>query len=271
MSWMSGLTGLAGAGLGAIGGFLQGRAGDIVRSRLENIANTPGVDIGAATGESLSNMDRYLPEATALSGSLSKANQANLLAEEEMALPGAGAARQKNLSAINNLFADDAEWLAGVQRRGAAMGVGRGLFGSGAAQVGTLRLSDQERNQRTQLGTGLLGSLLGSLRIANTPGVQAFLGPSPSETVSLRSGERTQRMNYLAQAAGVPGMTGAFGSYLSSVGGMLTGAGALGMMGGGGMGGGMGGMPAGAQYMSQAGQYDRLMQGTPHWGAMSGY
>lgn len=216
------------------GTFLEGRAGDIKRQRLLDVADTPGVDIGSATSESLANTEKYLPQAERIASETSRANQANLLAEEEAALPGAAAARQRNLSAINSLFSDDAEWLQGLQRRGAAMGVGQGLFGSGAQQVGTLRMSDREKMARTQLGTGLLGSLLSSLRLANTPGVQTFMGPSPTQTVAIRSNERNQRMNLQAAAAGVPGMTAAFSNSLKEVGGMLMGAGMMGMMGGGG-------------------------------------
>ena len=66
----------------------------------------------------------------------------------------------------------------------AALGVGRGIGGSGANQIGTLRMGDQESMQRTQLGTSLLGSLIGGMRLANTPGIQQFMGNSLSEQLS---------------------------------------------------------------------------------------
>jgi hypothetical protein len=237
-----GSAGLIAAALGIVSGgagaYLKGRAGDIKRKALTNVANTPGLDTGTITGQALGDDAKYLAQASGLSGDISAANQAQLLAREEAALPGAGAARQKELASIMQLFSDDKEWLTGVQRRGAALGVGRGLFGGGAGQIATLRLSDQEKAQRTQLGSGLLGGLLSTLRIAQTPGVQAFLGPSPTELVGIRGGERTQRMNLLGQAAGVPGMTAEMGSWLSNMGGTLFSAGTGAM---GGMGGGFGG------------------------------
>lgn len=236
MAWLAGVGLLAGAG----GAFLGGRAGDIKRQRLLNVADTPGVDTGALTGQALSDQLKYLPQGTELSGKISAANQAQLQAREEAALPGIGAARQQALGRITGLFADDSSWLKGVQQRGAALGLSSGLFGSAAGQLQTLRLSDQEQMQRTQLGTGLLGSLIGGMRIANTPGVQAFLGPTPDQLINIRSQERQQRMNLQAQAAGVPGQMEAWGNYLTGIGGAMTGAGLTGA--------GTGGIFGGNQY-----------------------
>lgn len=240
-----GYAAAAGLLMSAGGAFLGGRAGDIKRQRLLDVANTPGIDTGALTGQALSDQLKYLPQSTLLSGNISAANQAQLNAREEAALPGIGAARQGALGRINGLFADDSTWLKGVQRRGAALGLSSGLFGSSAGQLQTLHLSDQEQMARTQLGTGLLGSLIGSMRIANTPGVQAFLGPTADQLINLRSNERTQSMNLRAQAAGVPGQTAAWGNWLTQTGGALMGAGMTGggtggMFGGGGMGSGTG-------------------------------
>jgi hypothetical protein len=237
MSWVMAGTAAVGLLTGGAGAFLKGRAGDIKRRALTTVADTPGLDTGTITGQALADEQKFLPQATQLSGDISKANQEQLLAREEATLPGAGAARAKSLEAINQLFMDDKTWLEGVRRRGAALGLGRGLWGGSAGQIGTLRLSDQEKMRRTQLGTGLLGGLLGTLRIAQTPGVQAFLGPTPMELTAIRGGERTQRINWLGQAAGVPGMTAAMGEWASGVGGTLFGVGMGGM---GGMGGGGG-------------------------------
>lgn len=228
----------AGLLLGAGGAFLGGKAGDIVRDRLNDIAKTPGLDTGKITGQALDDELKYLDRASQVASGVSKANQAALTAQEEAALPGVGASRQNALGRINSLFADDQAWLEGVQRRGAALGLSSGLFGSQAGQIRTLKLSDQEQMQRTQLGTGLLSSLIGGLRIADSPGVQNFLSPTPNQLINIRGQERAQKMAYEAQAAGVPGQTAAWGNYLTQTGGLLTGAGAMSL--GGGFGGGAG-------------------------------
>lgn len=234
---------------GAAGAFLGGRAGDITRQRLTDAANLPGVDTGALTGQALSQQQQYLPQATALAGQLGTANQAQLMAQEGSALgPGGSAAlmqaRNAQLGAAQSLFGTDAQYLQQLQRQGAALGLSSGLMGSQAGQLQTLNLTAQQNQQRYQVGAGLLGSLLGGIKIANTPGAQAFLGPNPSQLIAIRSQERAQQQQLLAKAAGVPGQTAAWGSYLSNLGGTLTGAGALGALGGG-MGGGMTGNPGG--------------------------
>lgn len=238
---------------GGWGAYLKGRAGAITKNELLEIARTKGVDTSKITAEALAEAVQNMEPAIKVSGMVSRANQEQLLAREEMALPGAGAARAKNLDAINALFDDDKKWLAGVQRRGAALGLEKGLFGGAAGQVATLRLSDQEKAQRTSLGSGLLGGLLSTLRIAQTPGLQTFLGPNAIQLTEIRSGERTQAMNIKLKAAGVPGMTAAMGSWLSSMGGALFSAGAGGLTGG--MGGGMGGGGGGPQSWSNGMPY----------------
>lgn len=173
---------------------------------LEKIANTPGLDFSGITGEALRGYEQNLPAATKLAGEVGYANQAQLNAQQEQALPGVGAARAADLSAVSKLF-DDKAWMSDTMRDAAAMGIGRGgtgFAGSQAGQIGALRLSGQERMQRTQLGTGLLNSLMGSMKLANSPGVQAFMGPSVSEQVGQRASERSQKMNILLQRAGLP-------------------------------------------------------------------
>lgn len=235
-----GYAAAAGLLMSAGGAFLGGKAGDIARERLKGAANLPGVDTRALTEQALADQLATLPQASKLAGQVGTANQAQLLAQEEQALPGVGAARQQALGSISGLFSDDAAWLKGVQQRGAALGLSSGLRGSGAGQLATLKLSDQEKMQRTQLGTGLLGSLIGSMRLANTPGVQSFLGPTANQLIDIRSQERSQRQALLAQASQIPGQTAAWGNWLTQTGGALMGAGTMGMMGGAGGGGGAG-------------------------------
>lgn len=221
---------------GAAGAFLGGQAGDIKRSRLRSVAETPGLDTGAITGQALADQLKYLPQAQQLQGQIGQANQAEALKEWAQIDPALLGNLQAASGKIGGLFGDSSAALADVARRGAAAGLtagGRGYAGSTAGQIGNLRLSYQEDLARTQLGTGLLGSLIGSMSHLKTtsPGVQAFMGPSPEQLINLRAGERTQRMNLLAQAAGVPGQTAAWGGYLSGLGGMATGAGLLGVSG----------------------------------------
>lgn len=254
--------GVTGAGLLVSGysAYEQGKSNKKKQNQLEALANRPGIDTGAITEQSLADMERLLPRAAKLAAETGNLDQARLMAQEELALPGAGAARAKDLEAINRLFADDKEWLAGVQRRGAAFGLGRGLGGSQAAQIGTLRLSDQESMQRTQLGTGLLAGLLGTLRISQSPGVAAFLGPDAKQLAGIRSNERSASMGIEAGAIQQPGMTDALAGFGSSLGGMAFGVGLGGwgnkLMEGGGGSGSMAAAPRGGYRTHPMDQFD---------------
>lgn len=201
MAWIAGAAGAVEGGIATIfNSFEQ----DKRVQALKDIANTPGLNFDALTAGALAGYNQNFDAASALSSRLSTANQAQLNAQQEQALPGTAAARASNLAAITGLFGNDAAWLKGVQRRGAALGLSSGLGASQAGQLATLHLSDQEQMQRTALGTGLLGSLLSGVKLANTPGVQAFLGPSIADQVAIRGQERAQRMAGLTGATMQP-------------------------------------------------------------------
>lgn len=264
----------------AIGGLLH-IAGSAVlageaekkRKKYLEAVNLPGLDIGAATGEALDNERKYLDRASGVASDISAADQAALLAREEASLPGIGAARQKALARIGGLFDDEASWLQGVQRRGAALGLSSGLRGSLAGQLGTLHLSDQEQMARTSLGTGLLGSLIGSMRIANSPSVQAFLGPTANQVIDLRSQERATKQKMLGQYAGLPTSGDVWGGNLQWAGATLM---------GGGLGGGNGisgtptgnfspGPSSGQQSMMMQDYYGGSNMGSTYNGQSTGY
>jgi len=220
-----GYTQAIGAAMDIAGTAINANEADARKAAQEKIANTPGIDFGALTAGALAGYNQNFDEASSFAGRLSRANQAQLNSQEEQALPGLAAVRGADLSAISSLFGNDASWLAGVQRRGAALGVGKGLFGSGAGQLQTLHLSDQEQSARTALGTGLLGSLIGSLKLANTPGVQAFIGPDIATQLATRSSERTQKLAMLTGANNLPSGLETWGTRLQQVGGTMEGVG----------------------------------------------
>ncbi len=87
-----------------------------------------------------------------------------------------------------------------------------------------------------------MASLIGSLKQLNpqSPALRSFLGPSVSEQINTRSGERTQRMGMESAAAGMPSYWETWGQRLQQVGSTLAGASAggsdMGIPGGGGSG-----------------------------------
>lgn len=216
---------LAAAGLlmGAGGTFLKGRAGDIAKRAAINAANLPGLDTKKITEEALQDQEGLVGRASAMASSVGKSNQSNLLAMEEQALPGSGASRDKMLQEILDLLSGD--FSADTNRRGAAFNVGSGRGGSPSGMISNLRRTDLEKTERLKTGSTLLNTLLGGLRIANSPGVQAFLGPTASDLINIRGQERANKQNLLFSASGIPGQTAAWGSWLQSTGGMMLGSG----------------------------------------------
>lgn len=230
--------------MGIGGTAVKANANKIAQRKFGDVANTSGLDVGKITGSALDAQLQYLPKGMDLASQISKANQTDVLGREESALPGAGAARGQALDNILKLFSDDPQWIQGLQRRGGVLGVRSGIGGSQANQIGMLKLSDTESQDRLTKGMGLLSALLSTLRISNSPGVENFLGPSPDKLIAIRAQERAQKMALDAQLAGMPGETSAWADYLTSAGGMVTGAGLM-SMGDGGGGGGMAKSPPG--------------------------
>lgn len=233
--------GLAGIATGAGGAFLKGRASEMKKEGLEDVADTPPLDIDSITGQSLATQLKYLPEGSELSKRIGKANQENLMAMEEMGLSGIGKARETALGSLmsSGIFGDSSAKLKEWQRIASGMQLGRmgGGAGSSFSKINSLRYGYNENIEGITKGVGILGSLINSMRLAgNSPGVQLFLAPSVSETINQRSQERQQRMNLRAQASQIGGQTEAWGNYLSPLGGLMTGAamgGGTGMIGGG--------------------------------------
>lgn len=223
-------------GLMAIAGTaIIGSEADAKKKKAMELANTPGLDFTDLTRQALAGYNANYGDAAALAAKLSTSNQANLSAQEEQALPGIGAARGNALASISSLFQTDPQFFADQQRLGAGLNLSQGLFGSGAGQLATLNRTSQARDARTALGTGLLNSLIESMRLSNTPGVQTFLGTPIQDQVAQRALERTQRIGLLQQAYAMPSALGVWGNELQTAGHALAGVGAT-SGGGGGMG-----------------------------------
>ena len=87
-----------------------------------------------------------------------------------------------------------------------------------------------------QYATGVMPSLQSMFPSAKPFDVygSGLMGLTPTQLVSLRSNERAQKMQLMAQQATMPGKTAIWGNYLTQMGGSMLGAGMMGGMGGGG-------------------------------------
>ena len=232
MAWVAVGTTAVGMISGAGGAFLGGRAGDIKRKRIEGVANTPGLDIGQITGESLNNQQRYLPQANQLVSDEAKARQATINQLLEQSMPGFTKQRDAALgtagSYLKGEIPQDVQDL--VQRKASARALGGGYGGAG--MHGALTSRDLGRTSLDMQGQGLswLTALRGMSPTATPQSAFNFTGPTANQLTDVRGQERTQKMGLMAQAAGVGGQTQAWANYLTQQGSMLEGAG-LNMMG----------------------------------------
>lgn len=252
MSWIAVGTMAVGAATGAGGAFLKGRSGDIKRKRLENIANTPGLDIQNISRDALANQQKLLPQAQGLVRSEAEGRQ-NLLNDlTDMSLPGFSEARGRGMEIatdyLNNPFSQ--EDLRAVQHNSAVQALSGG-FGGSSRHGHLLGAKLYDTGQaRKQAGLQWLQALRGISPIAQPTSAFAFTGPDANTWLDVRGRERTQKLGMLGQASQIGGQTEAFGDYLSGMGGSIMGMGG-GMMGG--MGGGGGGgmnvrVPSGSRY-----------------------
>ena len=217
---------IVGGGLLAAGGTLGGAAmsadsAEGMQKGMLRAANQPPLDFGALTSEAQAAQRASFLGAESLAMKTGLAGQRTLNAQQELAMPGASGAQSDVMAAIRKLFGSDVDWMNGLQSRGAAIGIGRfgGGAGSGASQIGTLRMSNQEQMQRWSIGSGMLTGLLSSMRLAQTPSISAFMAPPPSALIEQRSKEQSMR----AGQQFTPGSGAVWGNALSQVGGMAAG------------------------------------------------
>lgn len=241
-------VGVVGAGLVVGGAYMKGRAGDIKGQKLENIANTPGLDIAGLSADALANQQKLLPGANALTRDEAMARQQTINDLLEKSMPGFTGLRDKATGTAGSLLAGEIpkDVQDAVQRSAAAKSLGGGFGGSGmnrnlvGRDFGLTSLGLQSQ------GLNWLSQLRGISPTAQPSNALQFTGPDASQWLGIKSGERAQRMNLYAQAAGQPGQTQAWGDTSTQIGGALLGGAVSGGMGGGG--GMMGGMMGGSGY-----------------------
>lgn len=230
----------AGAVMRIIGGVLQAKAAKMAQKKAGEVAQTPGLDIGAVVNQRLKEIEGSLPEANKIASMDSQSRQAleNLLVEQSM--PGFTAGRDAATAQASKLAAGQMpDWLQNELKRGAAASMmtrGFGQSGIGLGGIGGNQAMSQFFTggmQAQQTGINWLSALRGMSPVVTPTSAMALTGPSPEATVGIRGDERLQKMQMLMGIAGMPGATAMWGNHLMESGAMLAGMGG-GMMGGGG-------------------------------------
>ncbi len=213
---------------GGLGGLFGGNASSRARRRLIEAANLPGLDIGALTGESLSNILANLPQAENVAARINAANAQQLLENLGVAIPGYSGTRETAMKRIN-------EYLSGVlpedvsqavMRATAGRAIGTGL-GGGTPLARALTWRDLGRTSEQAIRYGLESFLRTPSALPYTTPMQVgtLVGPSPLDLINLRAQERAQKQKLLAEAAGLKGATGTWANIFGQLGGLGIGAG----------------------------------------------
>lgn len=227
----SGLLAGLGLGVGALGSLFGGLGGDTTRSRLEDIANTPGVDVDAETLNSLTTLEKYLPRAQGIGSSLDEYYGTALEKSMERSQPGYATRRAALLKNLDDWIAGKVspETVSEIYRNTAAQAVRGGYSGAPLQLIKSARDIGRASESRKQYAMSVMPSLSAIFPTATPTDISKYAGLSPTELINLRSQERAQKMAIEAQAAGVAGQTGAWGNYLAQMGGLAAGAGLYGL------------------------------------------
>ena len=223
----------AGVVTSGIGMGLQASSASAARRQASEAANLPGINIGAAMGESTLNA----PRAREMEAQRNAYNRAQLLESLGIQVPGyqeAQAKRAENALALlrGELPPDVA---AQVQRNAAAKAVQGGYAGSAAGRNLVARDLGRTSLELANLGNQQFSNILGTTPLAPLANYEF----TPQQIAALRGGERSAQQQAMLGVAGMPSATGVFGQGIGSLGTGLTNLG-FASLGQGGFGGGKG-------------------------------
>jgi len=199
-------------GLMAVGGLLSANAASKTKKELRNIADTPGLDLGAAIAES----KRYSGDTRALESSRNTFNRAELDRLLESSIPGYAAGQKQRtgtaMSLMKGELPPDVE--AAIYRSGAGRALEGGYGGSAAGRNLVARDLGRTSLDLMQLGGRNFESILGS-----TPqsGIANY-DISPQDVIGLRGNERSERIGLRTNAATAPGKTAVWGQTSTQMG-----------------------------------------------------
>lgn len=229
---MDPFSSVAGVGLGVLGSVLGGNAASRKKRQLDQLAETPGVDVSAATGDALAGREANFERASNIARQQNTFDQQEMERMLEESIPGykgIQATRAGNAASfLKGDIPDDVR--AQVFRRGAAKAVGGGYGGSDASRnltardLGLTSLDLMDRGQRYSQ------SIIGGTPMARLSTASELSGVNPGDVLGLRSKERTEKLGLKRASIEGKGATDVWGDWATQQGGALQGMG----MGGGG-------------------------------------
>lgn len=248
---------IIGGAIGSVGTFLASQEARKQKNQLKDLANTPGLDIDTEVANALASYEKSLPGAQQLAGGINQGNAASLREMLGLGIPGYEALQAQDIA---NIQAEQRGQLSpevmGIIQRATAARAGQGGYLGSPMQFNAEARNLGESGQALQAqGHKDYLSLLAGTPLPGLVGSQAFLGPSISDRLGIRSNERTQKLGLMSKSILSPSDMAVISQFLVQQGATLQGAG-MSSMGGGAdfsSGSGMNVQPGGAGLSSQFG------------------
>lgn len=225
------MAGIIETGIGALGaitgGLLGGSSASRRKRQLDQLAETPGVDVSGATGDALAGREANFERASNVARQQNTFDQQEMERMLEESIPGyKGIQSTRSGNAASFLKGDIPDDVrAQVFRRGAAKAVGGGYGGSDASRnltardLGLTSLDLMDRGQRYSQ------SIIGGTPMARLSTTSELSGVNPGDVLGLRSKERSEKLGLKRASIEGPGASDVWGDFATQTGGTLLGAG----------------------------------------------
>lgn len=195
-------------------------------------------DIDDATSKYFADLLGRTPQAEKLADTIGESDLDRTMRLREKAAPGIGKLTGTAMESILPLLKGELPQgvLESFARAGGASSVGSGFGGSGYGFLNTGLFGARGSLGAMQAGFGLLPALMSTLPNINSPSAAAFLQGimTPAQRVNTQLQIRQQNIGIASQLAGMETSQGMIGGGMQEIGGVLTGFGMGGGMGGGG-------------------------------------
>lgn len=200
-----------------VGGIMAGNAAAQTQRKLDEIIQTPGVDVGAAYGEALGAIDKNQAAAQKTASATNTFSQGELDRILNQSIPGYSELQSKRAGAASSMLSGDLppDVARAVRASSASRALEGGYGGSPAGR--NLEARDLGLTSLDLIGRGndMTSGIIGSTPLAKLVGTSDLLNLRGGDVAGLRSGERTQKMAAMRDRAIAPGKTAVFGNALA--------------------------------------------------------
>jgi len=226
--------GYAGAIVGGLmqlgSAFTGARAARQRRNQLEGIAATPGLDTGAITSEALGAQETAFGPASALTDKINRFNTDQRQGLLDDSIPGYTARKQQSSDLIDAMLRGDVpqDLQDALWNSNAGQALSKGVQGSPFSLYGGAKKFFDKSYERMLQGlqeSSRFNRETAGLEMPDVVSIAQYLGLSPQELMSVRGGERSERMRWQAAAAGAPQGSEVWAKYMNDVGGTIGGMG----------------------------------------------